>query len=156
MAQLTGEYEGKLDAKGRIVLPARLKGCLSEANGNTLMLSQGIEPCLVVYPVLEWNKVYSKVAGMNEFTPEFRHLQRNFFSRVVEVELDGNGRFLIPKKQLVYAGLEKDVVFVGLGNRIEMWNPEQYEKFLIKDQEAFGKLAEQVLGDNTDSTVHSK
>src|SRR4051794_18879298 len=116
MAHLSGEHEGKLDVKGRIVFPARLKARLSEADGNFLMIGRGMEPCLVVYPMLEYNKIQSKVSGMNEFNNEHRSLQRNFFNRFTEVELDGNGRFLIPRSMMLHAGLEKDVVFVGMGN----------------------------------------
>lgn len=151
MARLSGEYEGKLDAKGRIVLPSRLKSGLSEANGNMLMISRGVEPCLVIYPMVEYNKIYSRVSGMNEFNQEHRLLQRTFFSRFSDVELDGNGRFLVPKIMLNYAKLEKEVVFVGMGNRMEMWNPERYEEFLIRDQEQYAKLAEKYLGDNPEN-----
>jgi len=151
MAHLSGEHEGKLDAKGRIVLPARLKSGLSQANGNVLMISRGMETCLVVYPVIEYEKIYSRVSGMNEFNQEHRHLQRAFFSRFNEVELDSNGRFLIPKMMLNHAQLDKEVVFVGMGNRMEMWSPVLYEQFLIKDQDAYAELAEKYLGDSPEN-----
>jgi MraZ protein len=151
MAHLSGEHDGKLDAKGRINLPSRLKSGLSQANGNILMISRGMEKCLVVYPVLEYEKIYSRVAGMNEFNQEHRLLQRAFFSRFNEVELDNNGRFLVPKSMLTYAELDKDVIFVGLGNRMEMWNPELYEQNLIKDQQQFAQLTEKFLGDNPEN-----
>lgn len=85
---------------------------------------------------------------MNEFNQEHRLLQRTFFSRFSEVELDSNGRFLVTKSMLTYAGLDKDVVFVGMGNRMEMWSPERYEEFLVRDQDQYAQLAEKYLGDN--------
>lgn len=148
MAYFSGEFECKLDAKGRMVLPSRLKNALPEANGNNIIITRGFEPCLVVYPQVEWNKVFSKVAGMNEFTPEFRSFQRNFFRGNTEVELDNNGRFLVPKTMLKFAQLEKDVVIVGMGNRMEVWNPDLYNQYLITDPNEFSKLAEKYLGEN--------
>ncbi|GAL86982.1 hypothetical protein MYP_4212 [Sporocytophaga myxococcoides] len=98
----------------------------------------------------EWKKVFSKVSGLNEFNEEYRNFQRNFFRGNSEVELDNNGRFLIPKPLLRHAQIDKDVIVVGLGNRIELWNPDLYEKFLIKDQQEFAKLAEKYLGNEPD------
>src|SRR5690606_36526288 len=97
MAKFTSEYESKLDNKGRLVLPAKLKAALPESHANELMIVLGFEPCLVLYPLLEYNKTYSKVAGLDELNKVDRNIQRNFFRRNVEVELDNAGRFLIPK-----------------------------------------------------------
>lgn len=145
MSYLSGEYEGKVDAKGRIVLPSRVKAKLPEASGNEIVITRGFEPCLVVYPSLEWKKIHSKVAGLNEFNAEYRRFQRNFFRGNTEVEFDGTGRFLIPKSMLKYASIEKEVIVVGIGNRVEIWNPETYEEYLIKDQGEFSDLAQKFL-----------
>jgi len=130
------------------VLPARMKSQLPEDSQNTVVITRGFEPCLVLYPLVEWTKVSSKVAGLNEFNEEYRNFQRNFFRGNTEVELDGNGRFLIPKTMLKHAQLDKDAILVGMGNRIEIWEPGNYEKFLINDPKEFSKIAEKYLGDN--------
>lgn len=145
MSYLSGEYEGKVDAKGRIVLPSRVKAKLPEASGNEIVITRGFEPCLVAYPAFEWKKIHSKVAGLNEFNAEYRRFQRNFFRGNTEVEFDANGRFLIPKSMLKYASIEKEVIVVGIGNRVEIWNPETYEEYLIKDQGEFSDLAQKFL-----------
>lgn len=145
MAFFTSEYECKLDAKGRLVLPAKIKSNLPETSGGELVVRRGFEPCLVVYPFTEYKKIYAKVASLNEFNEEYRKLQRNFFRGNTQVELDNNGRFLIPKTMLRYAGLDKEVIVVGMGNRIEIWNPDTYEEYLIQDQSEFSKLAEKYL-----------
>lgn len=145
MAFFTSEYECKLDAKGRLVLPARIKASLPETTGGELVVRRGFEPCLVVYPFTEYKKIYARIASLNEFNEEYRKLQRNFFRGNMQVELDNNGRFLIPKNMLRYANLDKDVIVVGMGNRIELWNPETYEDYLIQDQGEFSKLAEKYL-----------
>lgn len=147
MAFFTSEYECKLDAKGRIVLPAKIKSNLPEASGNELMVRIGFEPCLVVYPLVEYKKIFSKISGLNEFNEEYRKLQRNFFRGNMQVELDNMGRFLIPKSMLKYAQLEKDVIVVGMGNRVEIWNPERYQDYLIQDQNEFSKLAQKYLNE---------
>ncbi len=147
MTFFTSEYESKLVAKGRLVLPARIKAQLPEAGGNELVLRRGFEPCLIVYPMVEFKKVFSKISGLNEFNEEYRKLQRNFLSGVVTVELDNNGRFLIPKNMLGHAQIEKEVILVGTGNKVEVWNPAIYEKHLIQDPGELSKLAEKYLNE---------
>ena len=137
MTFFTSEYECKLDAKGRLVLPARIKNGLPETSGNELVVGLGFEKCLMVYPILEFKKLYAKVAGLSEFIPDYRKLQRNFFRGNTVVELDSSGRFLIPKQMLNYAQLEKQVVVVGMGNKVELCNPELYNEQLYDNQKEF-------------------
>ena len=79
MNLLSGEYECKLDPKGRLVLPAKVKGNLPEASGNQLVLVRGFEPCLVLYPRESWRIIHDKVMALDEFNEEYRQFQRNFF-----------------------------------------------------------------------------
>jgi MraZ protein len=149
MTFFTSEYECKLDAKGRLVLPARIKTQLPEPNGEgqELVIRRGFEQCLIIYPMVEFKKVFSKISGLNEFNEEYRKLQRNFLAGVVTVELDSNGRFLIPKNMLTYAQVDKDAMLVGTGNKVEIWNPAIYEKHLIQDPSELSKLAEKYLNE---------
>ena len=143
---LSGEYECKMDPKGRLVLPAKIKTNLPEASGNQVVLTRGFEPCLILYPRTEWKVIYDKVAGLNEFNEEYRHFQRNFFRGNTEIELDNTGRFIIPRTMARYAEIDKEAIVVGLGNRVEIWNPDKYEEYLIKDQQDFSQLAQKFLG----------
>jgi MraZ protein len=145
MTFFTSEYECKLDAKGRLVLPARIKGQLPETGGSELVIRRGFEQCLILYPMVEFKKVFSKISGLSEFNEEYRKLQRNFLSGTATVEMDNAGRFLVPKNMLTYAQLEKDIILVGVGNKVEIWNPTLYEKHLIQDQGELSKLAEKYL-----------
>ena len=145
MTFFTSEFESKLDSKGRLVLPARIKAQLPLDEGNELVIRRGFEPCLIIYPMVEFKKVFSKISGLSEFNEEYRKLQRNFFSGTATVELDSNGRFVVPRNMLGYAQLEKDLVLVGMGNKVEVWNPAVYEKHLIKDSGELSKLAEKYL-----------
>ena len=147
MTFFTSEYECKLDAKGRLVLPARIKSQLPEGDGQELVIRKGFEQCLLVYPVVEFKKVFSKISGLSEFNEEYRKLQRNFLSGVVTVELDGNGRFLLPKNMLTYANIDKEVLLVGTGTKLEAWNPAIYGKHQIQDPGELSKLAEKYLNE---------
>lgn len=147
MSLITGEFECKLDAKGRLVLPAKIKARLPETSGNQVVLMQGMEPCIVLYSVVEYRKTYARLAALNEFNQEYRKLQRNFFRRVAEVDLDGAGRLLVPKPLLKYANLEKEVVLVGVGNRVEIWSADNYKDYLMDDNDEFSDLAQKHLKD---------
>jgi MraZ protein len=147
MTFFTSEYESKLDAKGRLVLPSRIKAQLPEGDGNELVIRRGFEPCLIIYPMVEFKKVFSKISSLSEFNEEYRKLQRNFLSGVVTVELDSSGRFLIPKNMLAFAQIDKDVTLVGLGSKVELWNPSTYEKHQITDPGELSMLAEKYLNE---------
>lgn len=145
MSLFTGEYECKLDAKGRLTLPSKVKSKLPEVSGSQLVLSLGLEPCLVVYPLVEYKKIYARIASLNEFNEEYRTLQRNFFRRISEVDLDGAGRILIPRQMARYAGLEKEAILVGLGNRFEIWDAGTFDEYIINDNKEFSNLAQKHL-----------
>lgn len=147
MSFFSGEYMCKVDAKGRLVLPAKIKGNLPEIQRDELVVKRGFEPCLVLYPMLEWKKVFSKVSGLNEFNKEYRKFQRNFLRGCSELELDANGRMLLPKTMISYAAIEKEVIVVGMGNRIEIWDPKKYDEYLIDDEDEFSELAEKYLSE---------
>ncbi len=145
MALFTGEYECKLDAKGRLTLPSKVKSRLPEVSGNQLVLSKGLETCIVVYPQVEYMKIYAQIASLSEFKEEYRELQRNLFRRIADVDLDSVGRILIPRQMIRHAGLQKQVIIVGLGNRFEIWDTDTYNENIIKDNEAFSKLVQKHL-----------
>lgn len=147
MTFFTSEYECKLDAKGRLVLPSRIKAQLPPDGGNELVIRKGFEPCLILYPMVEFKKVFSRISGLNEFNEEYRKLQRSFLSGVVTVELDNNGRLLIPKNMLQYAQLDKEATLVGTGSKVELWNPATYEKHQINDPGELSKLAGKYLNE---------
>jgi MraZ protein len=144
MTFFTSEYESKLDAKGRLVLPARIKAQLPDGD-TELVLRKGFEPCLIIYPLVEFKKVFARISGLSEFNEEYRRLQRNFFSGTATVELDNNGRILIPKNMLSHARVEREVILVGMGNKVEIWNPAIYQNYLISDPGDLSKLAQKYL-----------
>jgi MraZ protein len=144
MTFFTGRYDSKLDSKGRLVMPSKFKAQLPEDGGHELILQQGIEPYLSIYPLIEFKKVVSKISGLSDFSEENRQIRLNFFSGITTVELDVNGRFLIPKNMLAHAALQKDVVLIGMQNMIALWEPSLFEKHLLKDQREYSKLMQKL------------
>lgn len=136
------QYDCKLDPKGRLVLPAKIKAAIPEANGTTLMLRMAEDHCLALYPIVEYKKLENQIKSLNINNPEQRALQRAFFNTVVDVELDSAGRLLIPKTFQIYAGLDKEVVVSGNGDRIEIWNSENHVKHVSPDPANVSALME--------------
>ena len=148
MTFFTGEYDCKLDAKGRLALPAKVKSALPDVTAQELVLRRGFESCLVMYPMIEYKKIINRVRSLSEFNEEYRRFQRSFFRGNIELEMDGSGRINIPNRMMSFASLEKEVVLVGLGNRVEIWNPDLYEENLISDASEYSKLAEKYLAED--------
>jgi len=148
MGNFSSEYYCKLDAKGRLVLPAKLKAALPETFGNELVMRRGFDPCLVLYPMNEYRKLDNKVSALDDFDPKQRNFKRSFYRGNTEVELDSTGRFSIPKPLLRFADITKEVVVVGMGKTIEIWDPEKYEDFLISDPDVFAVQAKEYLSDS--------
>ncbi len=145
MAFFTSEYECKLDTKGRLVLPAKIKTNLPEVSTNELVIRKGFEPNLILYPMVEYKKIHHKISSLSEFNPEQRKLKRNFFRSIAQVELDSANRMLIPKTMLAHAQIEKEAILIGMGNYIEMWNPTVFNDHLIEDMNEYSELAQKFL-----------
>ena len=126
MAFFTSEYECKLDTKGRLVLPAKIKANLPEVSTTELVIRKGFEPNLILYPMVEYKKIHHKISSLSEFDPEQRKLKRTFFRSIAQVELDNANRILIPKQMLAHAQIDKEALLIGTGNYIEMWNPVKF------------------------------
>lgn len=145
MEFFTSEYECKLDAKGRLVLPAKIKANLPEVSTNELVVCKGFDPNLTLYPMVEYKKIHQKVSSLSDFHPEQRKLKRNFFRSVAQLELDSANRILIPKFMLAHAQVEKETILIGIDNFIEIWNPDVFNNHLIEDRNEYSILAQKYL-----------
>ncbi|MEM8965170.1 MAG: division/cell wall cluster transcriptional repressor MraZ [Bacteroidota bacterium] len=145
MAVFTGEYECKMDAKGRVSMPAKIKGRLPECSKHEFILSRGFEPCLTIYTKEEYTKVHEKFSTLSTYNPEQRRLLRTFFRVSSDVEMDSLGRFLIPKRLMQYAKLEREILIVGAGSVLEIWNPDVYDRYIVDTPEEYSELAEKYL-----------
>jgi len=145
MAFFTSEFECKLDTKGRLVLPAKIKTNLPEVSTNELVLRKGFEPNLTLYPMVEYKKIHHQISSLSEFNPEQRKLKRMFFKSIAQVELDSAGRILIPKAMLAHAQIEKEAILIGMGNYVEIWNPRVFEQESMVDGDVYSELAQKYL-----------
>ena len=146
MIGFLGEYEVTLDAKGRFLLPAAFKKQVPEEWGNQYVISRGIEQCLTLYPMKNWDPIVAEISQLNDFDPKVRQFQRYFLNGATNVEADGAGRLLIPQTLKAYAGLEKDVVMVARLNKIEIWDKVKYQQFFENfSPDTFSSLANEVM-----------
>lgn len=146
MLNLIGEFECKIDAKGRLMLPSGLKKQLPDGEQDKFILIRGFENCLVLYPILEWKKIIREVDKLNLYTKKNRDFVRFFYRGASELSTDNNNRLLIPKNLLDYAKIDKDIVLFAYSNRVEIWSKDAYEGLLTDEPEDFAKLAEEVMG----------
>ena len=154
MIGFLGEYEATLDAKGRFLLPAGFKKQLPEESGNQFVVSRGFEKCLTLYPVRNWEPIFSELSKLNDFDPKVREFRRYFLNGATTVELDSAGRLLVPPNLKEHAGLDKDIVLVAAVNKLEIWDKNKYQQFFESfSPESFSQLAQQVMtgGNNTQS-----
>ena len=149
-----GNIEAKTDAKGRVFLPAVMRKVLQGAGEELLVMRKDVhQPCLVLYPESVWNSQMDEArARLNRWNSHEQELFRQFVMNVEFISLDGNGRFLIPKRYLQMAGIEQSVHFIGMGDCIEIWASQHVEKPFI-EPEAFGKMfGELMSGISEDAT----
>jgi MraZ protein len=126
--EFNGEHECKLDAKGRVQLPFRLKNKLAEGT-TELILSRGLDPCLALFTPAAWQDFSQRLTRLDSFEPEDRRVHRSVYAGALDVELDGQGRILIPKLMQAWASLSGDILAVGNRNCIEFWNLQLYQQF---------------------------
>ena len=120
-----GEYQHGLDPKNRIIVPAKLR----EGLGNTFVITKGLDGCLYAYPLDEWKILEEKLKTLPLTNKDARAFVRFFFSGACEVELDKQGRGLIPQNLKEYAGIEKDIVSIGVLSRVEIWSKEKWSEY---------------------------
>lgn len=147
MAGLVGEFECKLDAKGRFLFPSGLRKQIDPAAQERFMLNKGFEDCLTLYPMNEWEKLSKKLGKMNLFKSENRMFYRLFHQGAKLLELDNTGRVLVPKMHMEKVGLKKEVVLTAYNDRIEIWDKDKYQKVMEGNMPDFAELAEKVMGD---------
>lgn len=146
MAALIGEFECKLDEKGRLMLPVNIKKQLPKKEQQHFVVNRGLEKQLNLWPQKEWNKETSLfMSKLNLYRQKDREFLRKFNNGATEVELDSSGRLLLPKPLMQFAGIEKSAVLFGISNRIEIWSKQEYDKYM-KQGDDFATLAEQVMG----------
>lgn len=134
-----GEYEHALDSKNRIIVPSKFR----EELGNKFILTKGLDGCLYAYPLSEWATLEEKLKKLPLTSKNARAFVRFFFSGANEMETDKQGRALIPQSLLEYAAVKKEIVSIGVSNRVEIWSKESWEEYNNSNID-FDDIAEQM------------
>lgn len=124
-SMLIGEFEHSLDAKGRLIMPAKLR----EAIGDKFVVTKGLDGCLFAFSIEEWSNFEEKLKSLPLSNRNSREFTRFFLSGATECEIDKQGRFLIPTNLRETASLQKEVVIIGVGTRIEIWDKEKWNSY---------------------------
>ena len=149
---LIGMYECKIDAKGRLMLPAGLKKQLAAEIQEGFVLKRSVfNSCLELHTMNEWNGLMTEVNKLNRFMKKNNDFIRMFTAGVRMVDADSTSRLQIPKDLINFAGIKKQLVLASVGNIIEIWDKEKYENTVNDSSIDFGSLAEEVMGSNNKS-----
>ncbi len=137
-----GEYQHSIDAKGRMIVPAKFRELL----GETFVLTRGLDHCILGYPMDEWRKLEQKLKDLPMTKKDARAFARFFFSGASEVELDKQGRINIPSTLINHANLEKECIILGVSSKIEIWAKDAWDSYLDESSESFNDIAENLIG----------
>lgn len=138
-----GRFEHALDTKGRVSVPSKFRDVLSSQYDERLIVTN-FDGCLWAYPASEWQKIEEKVAALPQFKQEVKALQRVFISAATECPLDGQGRILLPPTLRDYAHIERDLVFVGMTKRIEIWSKDKWTEIFNESQKDITSMSDKL------------
>ena len=133
-----GEYNYSIDEKGRLFLPSEMRIEL----GLEIVVNRGIEKCLYVYPLSEWEKIVNKLSSLSFTKKSNREFSRLFLSGAYQREIDTKGRINLDKKLMDYANLSKECVIIGVGERLEIWDSEEWKKYYLERQTVLEEISE--------------
>ncbi|MCX7025518.1 MAG: division/cell wall cluster transcriptional repressor MraZ [Spirochaetes bacterium] len=144
MELLTGEFKNTQDEKGRLSLPSKLR---NELDCDRLVLTQGVDKCLWLFPPEQWKSLSSKLIEQTSlFHAKARLVQRRIIAPAQEIEIDKAGRIAIPQSLRDFAGLAKECVILGLTKYIEIWDADEYRRYLEDNESVFLEAAEELGG----------
>jgi len=138
---LIGEYHHNIDEKNRLVIPSKFR----EELGNEFIVTRGLDKCLFVYSMVEWNKIVEKLKALPFTHKDARNFTRFFLSGAASSELDRSGRVSLTSPLIEYADITKECVIIGANDRIEIWAKESWDKFLSDNEENFSDIAENLF-----------
>ena len=149
MNYLIGTYECKIDVKGRLLIPSAFKKQLAPVIPKGFVLKRAVfQNCLELYPLEQWEELIKKVNSLNRFKKKNNDFIRRFTAGVKFIELDSNGRLLIPRDLIEFSNIKRDVTLSTSVNIIEIWDKSSYEKAIADSRDDFAQLAEEVMGGN--------
>lgn len=137
---LLGEYEHSIDPKGRLAMPAKLR----EGLGEHFIITKGLDGCLFVYDMDQWHLLEEKLSKLPMSRKDARSITRFLFGGACEGECDKQGRVMVPANLRAHAGLEKDVIVIGVGSRAEIWDAQRWTEYNEANADDVNELAEQL------------
>lgn len=147
MAGFKGQAEYSVDSRGRVAIPSKMRKALNPEAKDTFTITRGFETCINLYPQDRWMEIEQQVAGLNQYQRKPRAFMRKFMMMADEVELDGQGRIVVPSHLLKYGEIDGRAKILGSLDHIEIWNPRVLEAHLNEEpMEDYEMLAEEVMG----------
>lgn len=143
-----GEFAHSLDQKGRLIIPSKLREVAKDRLIDRFFVTRGLDRCLFMFTEEEWRLQESKLRNLPFTKGEFRKFNRLFFSGASDCQCDPQGRILIPPYLQEHAQLKKNVVLVGVSNRIEIWSKELWKEFCDSNQDSYEDFAERLMSEN--------
>ena len=140
-----GEHEHSIDRKGRLIIPSKFREVFKEHYVERFFITRGLDSCLFVFTEDEWKKQESRFKSLSFTNSEARQFNRIYFSGACEVSCDRQGRILIPQYLKDFAQIKRDVVIVGVSNRMEIWSQEAWREFYKNTKDSFEKIAENIF-----------
>ncbi len=139
-----GRFHHNIDGKGRVSIPARFREVLKQQYGSDQLIMTIFDNCLVVYPFAEWQTFEEKIKEFSQLKKETKYFLRYFYSSAIDCSIDDHGRILIPPQFREHANLNKEVVFVGMTNRFEIWDKGMWEKEFDRYKDTFDEISESI------------
>lgn len=136
-----GEYHHNIDSKSRLIVPVKFR----ETLGKSFVMTRGLEGCLFVYPQKQWESIAEKLQALPLMKKDARKFARMFLSGATEVDVDKNGRFIIPSLLLEFAEIEKACAIIGVQNRLEIWELEKWKTFCKNSLDEYEEMAEELI-----------
>ena len=144
----TGEYKYSIDQKSRLNIPAKFRKALDPKNNNTFVVTRGFDPSLILYPIVEWQKVEQQLLLLSSIKNKDRSFVRSIVRYATIAKYDSQGRIQIPENLLEYSNIRKEVLIIGMINKIEIWNKFDLDKIekqsLNNVDESFEDLANEI------------
>ena len=140
-----GEYQHSLDAKDRVIIPAKFREIFKENYAEKFYITRGLDRCLFVFPEEEWRLQERKFRDQSFTRQEARKFNRLYFSGACDVVCDKQGRILVPSYLKEYAEIKENVVIIGVSDRIEIWAKEKWKQFFSENLSSFEELAEKII-----------
>ena len=140
-----GEYHHTLDKKGRLIIPAKFRGALEENYVEKFFITQGLDGCLFLFHADIWADFENRLKSLSFTKQQSRFFNRIYFSGAQEVDIDAQGRLSLPTYLKEFAHIKREIVIVGVADRIEIWSRDEWNKFYSNNRQRFEEVAENLF-----------